>query len=154
GMTVKSSSTDYTVALAGVNSTGTQAVLLVTTDAAATQGTSSTITFTNPDGSTVSFPLNGGSAPEPVVKVAPKAIRMSAAVWTGKRTVVDIIGVGFYGQPQITSNVGGTHVGVMRDNGKVLVVVVTVAKNVHVGVHTFTLMFANGQTTSVRYSQR
>ncbi len=154
GMTVKSSSTDYTVTLAGVNSTGTQAVLLVTTDAAATQGTSSTITFTNPDGSTVSFPLNGGTAPKPPVKVAPRAIRMSAAVWTGKRTVVNIIGVGFYGQPRITSNVGGTHVGVMRDNGKVLVVVVTVAKNVHVGVHTFTLVFANGQQTSVRYNQR
>ena len=154
GMAVKSSSSDFTVTLAGVNSTGTQAVLLVTTDAAATQGTSSTITFTNPDGSTVSFPLNGGSAPKPVVKVAPKAIRMSAAVWTGKRTVVDILGVGFYGQPQITSNMGGTRVGVMRDNGKVLVIVVTVAKNVHVGVHTFTLRFANGQMTSVRYNQR
>jgi hypothetical protein len=154
GMTVKSSSADFTVALAGVNSTGTQAVLLVTTDAAATQGTSSTVTFTNPDGSTVSFPLNGGTAPKPVVKVAPRAIRMSAAVWTGKRTVVDIIGVGFYGQPQITSNMGGTHVGVMRDNGKVLVIVVTVAKNVHVGVHTFTLRFAQGQMTTVRYNQR
>ena len=154
GMTVKSSSSDFTVTLASVNSTGTQAVLLVTTDAAATQGTSSTVTFTNPDGSTVSFPLNGGAAPKPVVKVAPKAIRMSGPVWTGKRTVVNIIGVGFYGQPQITSNMGGTRVGVMRDNGKVLVIVVTVAKNVHVGVHTFTLRFANGQMTSVRYNQR
>ena len=156
GVVATSSNSAFSVYAAGVTttSTGTVVTLLVTTTAAATSGTSSTITLTNPDGSTVSFPLNGGTAPKPVVKVAPKAIRMSGPVWTGKRTVVDILGVGFYGQPQITSNMGGTQVGVMRDNGKVLVIVVTVAKNVHVGVHTFTLRFANGQMTSVRYNQR
>jgi len=84
----------------------------------------------------------------------PRAIRMGSAVWTGKSVVTTIIGSGFYGQPRIFSNVGGTRVGVLHDTGHVLTIRVTVAATTPRGVHTFTIVFLHGQRTSVKYSQR
>jgi hypothetical protein len=85
---------------------------------------------------------------------SPKAIRMGSAVWTGKSVVTTIIGLGFYGQPRIFSNVGGTRVGVLHDTGHVLTIRVTVAATTPRGVHTFTIVFLHGQRTSVKYNQR
>jgi hypothetical protein len=65
-----------------------------------------------------------------------------------------ILGTGFYGQPRIMSSVGMTRIGVSSDNGKVLVIVVTVAKNAPRGIHTLTLTFSHGDRTSVLYNQR
>ena len=66
----------------------------------------------------------------------------------------DDVGTGFYGQPTVKSSVGTTHIGVSSDNGKVLTIVVTVAKNAPRGIHTMTLTFAHGDRTSVLYNQR
>jgi hypothetical protein len=85
---------------------------------------------------------------------SPKAIRMGSAVWTGKSVVTTIIGLGFYGQPRITSNVGGTRVGVLHDTGHVLTIRVTVANSTPRGVHTFIIVFAHGQRITVKYNQR
>ena len=85
---------------------------------------------------------------------APRAIKMSSAVYTGRSIVTSVIGVNFYGQPRFSSSVGGTRVGVLRDTGRVLTVRVTIASNVPRGVHTFYLLFAHGQRASVRYNQR
>jgi hypothetical protein len=85
---------------------------------------------------------------------SPRAIRMSTAVWTGRTVLTTIIGSGFYGQPHIVSNSFGTRVGVSRDNGRLLTIHVTVAAGTPGGVHTFTLIFANGERTSLRYNQR
>jgi len=85
---------------------------------------------------------------------APKAIRMGSPVWTGTSVITTIIGRGFHGQPRITSNVGGTRVGVLHDSGNTLTIRVTVARGTPRGVHTFTIVFAHGQRTTVKYNQR
>jgi hypothetical protein len=84
----------------------------------------------------------------------PTASRMSSAVWTGRTVMTSIIGSGFYGRPRIISNVGGTKVSVMRDNGHVLTIRVKVASGTPAGMHRFTLIFSGGQRTSLRYRQR
>ncbi|HUZ40462.1 MAG TPA: hypothetical protein VMU68_03610 [Acidimicrobiales bacterium] len=85
---------------------------------------------------------------------APRAFRMSSAVLTGRSIVTSIIGVHFYGRPRISSSVGRTRIGVLRDTGRVLTVRVTISSSVRRGVHTFFLLFAHGQRASVRYNQR
>ena len=85
---------------------------------------------------------------------SPRAIRVISAVWTGRSVVTTIIGSGFYGQPRITSNVGGTRVGVLHDTGHVLTIRVTVASSTSRGVHTFIIVFAHGQRITVKYNQR
>jgi hypothetical protein len=150
-MTATSSNAAYTVGLVGL--TNTTATLLVSTTSAATSGTSSTITFTNPDGGTVSFPLNGG--PNPALATPPPvAKRVVGHAITGKTTTVHIIGMHFYAQPKIHSNARNTSARVSGDTGTVLTVIVKVAKTTPRGVHTFTIIFANGEQTSIKYNQR
>lgn len=84
----------------------------------------------------------------------PKAHRVTSPVWTGKTVRTTIMGVGFYGHPRVLSNEFGTKVSVTRDSGRVLSIRVTVAKDTRRGVHTFTVVFAHGERTSVRYNQR
>jgi len=85
---------------------------------------------------------------------SPYALRVTSAVWTGRSVRTTIVGTGFYGQPRVVSSIGTTRIGVSSDNGKVLVIVVTVAKNAPRGIHTLTLTFAHGDRTSVLYNQR
>ena len=85
---------------------------------------------------------------------SPRAFKMTSAVWTGRSVLTSILGVGFYGQPRIISNVSGTRVGVLHDTGRTLSIRVTVATGTPRGVHIFTLIFAHGERTSVRYNQR
>ncbi|MDE3082618.1 MAG: hypothetical protein KGJ39_04280 [Acidobacteriota bacterium] len=85
---------------------------------------------------------------------APRAIKMSSAVFTGRSIVTSVIGAHFYGQPRFTSSVGGTRVSVLRDTGQVLTIRVTISSVAPRGVHTFFLVFAHGQRSSVRYNQR
>lgn len=152
GMTVTSSNTDYSVTLAAVNSTGTQAVLLVTTTSNATSGTSSNVTFTNPDGSTVSFKLNGGPVPTPAKTFTLK--RVVGVAVAGRTRILRIYGTGFYGRPTVRSNAGGTRAIVIHDNGKMLTVRVTVRANVRKGTHVFTIILKNGQRNHINYLQR
>lgn len=85
---------------------------------------------------------------------APRAFRMSSAVFTGRSIVTSIIGVHFYGRPRISSGVGRTRIGVLRDTGRVLTIRVTVFRSAPRGWHRFFLLFAHGQRASVRYNQR
>jgi hypothetical protein len=85
---------------------------------------------------------------------SPHAVRVSAAVWTGRSVVTAIVGSGFHGQPRIICSTGTTRVGVIRDNGKTLVIRVSVPANSPRGIHTMTLTFAHGERTSVLYNQR
>jgi hypothetical protein len=68
--------------------------------------------------------------------------------------ITTIIGRNFYGRPRITSNVGGTRVGVLHDSGNTLTIRVTVAKGTPRGVHTFIIVFAREQRTTAKYNQR
>jgi len=150
GITASSANPDYTVL--AVASTPTTVTLLVTTDSNATSGTSSTITLTNPDGGSGTFPLNGGPNPKTVTP-APKATVVHGVVHTGKTTTVLISGSHFYGQPKITSNAKGTTARVEKDNGKTLTVKVTTKSTTPKGVHTFIIRFANGEQTNVKYTE-
>jgi len=150
GITASSANPDYTVL--AVASTPTTVTLLVTTDSNATTGTSSTITLTNPDGGSGTFPLNGGPNPKTVTP-APKATVVHGVVHTGKTTTVLISGSHFYGQPKITSNAKGTTARVEKDNGKTLTVKVTTKSTTPKGVHTFIIRFANGEQTNVKYTE-
>jgi len=155
GMTVKSSNAIYTVSLANINATNTAATLLVTTTAAATSGTFSTITFTNPDGGTTSFALNGGPAPvvTPVV-VQLRASGVHGVARVGKTVTLTISGTGFYGQPRITSTGAGVRATVTHDNGKLLTVRVTVPAKGAKGEHTFRITLANGKSCKVNYATK
>ncbi|MGC8499471.1 MAG: beta strand repeat-containing protein [Acidimicrobiales bacterium] len=151
GLTVSSSNAAYAVSVANV--TPTTLTLLVSTTAEATTGTSSNVTVTNPDGGTVTFALNGG--PNPATEPqAPHAVRTVGPVWTGKVSTVRVTGTGFFGQPKVTSNVPGVKVGVSHDTGRILTLVVHTPKTARRGVHTFTITFSNGATTTVKYNQR
>ncbi len=157
GMTVKSSNPDYTVLLGQVNpavapSLVSTAVLVVTTTANATQGTSSSVTFTNPDGGTVTFALNGGVAPSSS-KAGLKAFRVIGGVIQGKTVTIKIVGQGFYAQPMISSNAAGTKAVVTGDTGRILTVRVSTKMTTPNGVHVFTITLANGKSTTVRYNQ-
>ena len=107
GITASSANPDYTVL--AVASTPTTVTLLVTTDSNATSGTSSTITLTNPDGGSGTFPLNGGPNPNTVTPT-PKATRVTASCTPVRPPWSRSAGTHFYGQPKITSNDKGTTV--------------------------------------------
>jgi hypothetical protein len=149
GITASSANPDYTVL--AVASTPTTVTLLVTTDSNATSGTSSTITLTNPDGGSGTFPLNGGPNPNTVTPT-PHAVRTVGVVHTGKTSTVKVVGTHFYGQPKVTSNDKGTTVRTVGDTGKILTLKVTTKSTTKHGVHTFIIRFANGEQTSVKYN--
>lgn len=149
GMTLTSSNAAYTVAIANIAADGTTVTLLVSTTSAATSGTSTSVVFTNPDGNTVTFLLNGGPALAAANLHASRCVGHAIA---GKTVTMNIVGTGFYGQPKI-SGPAGTRVGVTHDTGKMLTIRVTVARGSKNGIHTFTIRLANGKTTSVRYNQ-
>lgn len=159
GMTVSSSNSDYKVILGQVNpASGTSvtstAILVVTTTSNATAGTSSDVTFTNPDGGKVTFKLNGGPAPTPVVVKPFKVIRCVGYALTGTTRTMTILGTGFYGQPRVTSSVGGVRVGVVHDSGSALTIRVTTSARTPRGIHVFTVTLANGKSASLKYNQR
>jgi tricorn protease-like protein len=66
---------------------------------------------------------------------------------------VTILGSGFFGQPRIVSNVGGTTARVIHDTGKRLTVRVTVRSSAPNGVHVFHITLSNGKSCNVHYSQ-
>ncbi|HEY1762892.1 MAG TPA: hypothetical protein VGG17_09895 [Acidimicrobiales bacterium] len=85
---------------------------------------------------------------------APRATRVSAALWSGRTMTTRIIGSGFYGRPIVVSNLVGTSAVVTHDNGRVLTIRVIVSRGSRSGHYRFTLVFAHGQRTSLRYTLR
>jgi hypothetical protein len=85
---------------------------------------------------------------------APKALRISTALWSGRTMSTKIIGSGFYGRPLVVSDMVGTSAVVTHDNGRVLTIRVIVAKGSRSGHYRFTIVFAHGQRTSLRYTLR
>lgn len=87
------------------------------------------------------------------ISSAPKAVRLVGAVWNARKTTVTVTGYNFSGRPKIVSNVVGFTATVSRDSGKSLTIVVTVKGSASKpGVKVLTIKFANGKSTSVRYS--
>jgi hypothetical protein len=75
-------------------------------------------------------------------------------VWTGQTVTTKIIGTGFYGRPRILTSAEGTKIVLLRDTGRVITIRVSVKRSTRRGEHTFTLIFARGQRTSLHYNQR
>jgi len=95
------------------------------------------------------------SAATKVTFVLPfKVTRVAGAVTVGRTSTVTFVGSGFTGRPRIISNVGGVTARVSRDSGRTLTVIVAVRAGVKTGVHTFTVILANGKRTSVKFSLR
>jgi hypothetical protein len=83
-----------------------------------------------------------------------KATRVVGTVTVGRTSTVTIVGSGFSGRPRIICNVAGVTARVAGDSGRTLRVIVTVRAGVKTGVHTFTVILANGKRTSVKFSLR
>ena len=97
------------------------------------------------------------SSPATPVKFSvpgPKATHVIGAAWVGRTVTIKIVGTGFYGQPRVISNVAGVKALVTGDSGTLLTVRVTVKVDVKTGVHTFTVILANGKRTSVKFNLR
>jgi hypothetical protein len=153
GMTATSSNTAFAVTVAQVTS-ATSVVLLVSTTSAATAGTNSNVTLTNADGSAVTFVLNGGPAPTPVVVLTqPHVTGVSTFVKTGMTRAITLTGLHFMKGLHITS-VAGTTWKVMGVSPTAVRVQVTVTKASRVGWHRLFLTNPNGKSTSRAYQQK
>ena len=103
--------------------------------------------------------LDGGMATSAVVLPAVTVAKAPAFRVTGAhgvavvgRTVrMTISGVGFFGQPRITSNAPGTRAVVTKDSGHLLTIRVTTKAGTRPGEHTFTIRLANGKTGRANY---
>jgi hypothetical protein len=89
-----------------------------------------------------------------IIPPAPKASRVSSIIRSGRTMSTRIIGSGFYGRPLVVSNLIGTSAIVTHDNGRVLTIRVIVARGSRSGHYRFTVIFAHGQRTSLRYTLR
>ena len=128
----------------GVLSASTAGTCTVT----ATKAADATYQATSSPATTITF-----VAPPkpPVVRPHVRALRVNGFAMVGRTVTVTITGVGFYAQPTITSNEPGTRVGVLHDNGRTLVIRVSVAANAATGWHTLTITLANGAFCRVNY---
>jgi hypothetical protein len=139
---IKAGDTIYEITSAGLKAVGTASA-----DGAAT------ITFTNDP----TFVVTSASATTTTTTPAPPAVRPLRAVRTygfglvGRITTMRIVGVGFYGQPRVTSTEQGTRVGVIHDYGRQLVLRVLTKGGSTKGVHTFTIRLADGSTCKINY---
>ena len=70
----------------------------------------------------------------------------------GRTLTMNIFGLGFFGQPKITSNEFGTRFGVLHDRGNVLITHVTVGFGSRRGEHTLTVHLADGRSCKANYS--
>ena len=114
-------------------------------------GTTTTTSTTSTTTTTVA-PTTTTTTRPPVCNLFAKRFVGFAVVGRGMSRA--IIGGCFYGQPKVTSNEPGTRVGVLHDNGRVLVVRVTVPGGSKPGWHTLTIREPNGKICRVNYLVR
>ena len=115
-----------------------------------TTTSTSTTTTTAPTTTTTT----AGPPPPPRKACWFHAIKFHGFAVVGRTMTRAITGACFYGQPIVTSNEVGTTVGVLHDNGRVLVVRVTVPSGSKPGWHTFTILEPNGKSCKVNYLVR
>ena len=83
-----------------------------------------------------------------------KVTRVAGSIFAGRTQTVTLIGSGFTGRPRIIANVAGFSAKVTQDTGRTLRVVVTVSAAAKTGVHSMTVILANGKRTSVKFTLR
>jgi hypothetical protein len=134
----------YTVLLVNVNATGTAATFLVTTTSAATVGTFTTVTCTNPDGGATSFPLNGGPVAAPQLHVSGISGRPAHI---GKSTIFTITGSNLAHATVTVSGHRGVTVFKRRNTSTIITVRVAVAKGQTGGTARLHITNSNGTAT-------
>ena len=103
---------------------------------------------------------NGGNATSATVLAAatapaaptPHATGEAGDAIIGRTVSVAVAGVGFYGQPSVTSTGNSVKAVVSKDNGTLLTVRVTVGKTTGPGEHTLTFTLANGDVFKANYA--
>ncbi len=137
-----------------LQSTGAPAVVISPTGAVSTSGVlkpgtytaSGTTSDSGGDAGTFSYSLVIAPPPTMATQVVGHAV-------AGKTVTLKILGLSFVGRPTIRSHAGTTAL-VIGDTGTVLTVRVTVAPRSRHGIFTFTITFANGAVSRLRYVQR
>jgi large repetitive protein len=118
----------------------------------ATANGSVTVTFSSDPVFVVTNTTPKVTPPPVVLAHATRVIGMAVG---GRTMTLTILGVGFYGRPQIVSSTGhATTLVVTRDSGTQLSVRVSVKSGTASGVHSFKITLANGKSFDIHYSQR
>jgi hypothetical protein len=124
--------------------------ITVTCTFGAATATAAALTVTNANGgsATSATVLAATSAP---VAPAPHATGEAGDAIIGRTVSIAVAGVGFYGQPSVTSTGNSVKAVVSKDNGTLLTVRVTVGKTTGPGEHTLTFTLANGDVFKANY---
>jgi hypothetical protein len=118
----------------------------------AASATPVTLAVTNVDGgSATSAAVLVATPPPAPAPTGPRATGVHGHAVVGKTVTLTISGVGFYGQPRITSTGAGVRAAVSHDSGHLLTLRVSVSKAGHKGWHTFTIRNANGKSCKANY---
>ena len=107
---------------------------------------SGTTADTEGDTGTFTFTMTVTPPPTMATQVVGHAV-------AGHTVTLQILGLSFIGRPTVTSHAGTTAL-VTRDTGTALTVRVTVAPRSRNGIFVFTITFANGAVSRLRYVQR
>ncbi len=91
------------------------------------------------------------TTPKIATSIALSAAKTNGYAHPGAHSTLVVVGTGFYAQPKVTSNQSGTKVGVVHDTGSSLVLSVYAKPGSAKGVHTFTIVLANGKSVKVNY---
>jgi hypothetical protein len=108
------------------------------------------LVVTNPNGGTATSATVLGAATPPAPP-APHATGEAGNGIVGRTVSIAVAGVGFYGQPKVTSTGSSVRAVVSKDNGTLMTVQVTVGQTTGPGEHTLTFTLANGKVFKVNY---
>jgi len=134
----------------GSPSVATTTTLTVSCTFGAATSTAAALAVTNPDGGQAVSGTIIAAATPPAVP-APHATGEAGNPVIGHTTAIAVGGVGFYGQPSVTSTGASVKAVVSKDTGTLLTVQVTVGKTTGPGEHTLTFTLANGKVFKVNY---
>ena len=117
----------------------------------AATSTAAALTVTNPNGGSATSATVLAAATAPAAP-APHATGEAGNAIIGRTVDIAVAGVGFYGQPKVTSTGNSVKAVVAKDNGTLLTVQVTVGLTTGPGEHTLTFTLANGDVFKVNYA--
>ena len=117
----------------------------------ATTATAAALLVTNANGGNATSATVLAAATAPAAPT-PHATGEAGDAIIGRTVSVAVAGVGFYGQPSVTSTGNSVKAVVSKDNGTLLTVRVTVGKTTGPGEHTLTFTLANGDVFKANYA--
>ncbi len=83
-----------------------------------------------------------------------RAYRVVGPVFMGRRMVIRVAGVGFFGAPRVISNTAGFSARVEHDSGTLLTILITSSPRNRVGIHVLVIIEPNGRRTALRFMLR